>query len=424
MPPHPNTVLSRTVPASEAPTEPFASALADTAPLPKLAPVDDDPDVTDPNAVPVGGEADRSVPADRAAVLPVDFGYSGPLRSEDVDWPPKPENEVSTPVTDGLLSDLAFGVTDDGVETQDVPLPDLETAADSVEEEYGPVTVDELLGDLDTDLSAPLPRRVGLSEILAADPKPEDDETAPAQDPEPVQEATTVSTPASEVRKRPHLVLVTSEAASRQIEASHYAPPIKGELVDMAGDEPEQAAHPPIAGQPKHQEDDSRLDTVIRSGEMQVISTLIQQGMLSTSGPITDRDVRTMVYVAFTSNELRKLIRSGGTPDRIRTGDIDLGPVEVFDERRYAPLPKRVYDPASGRAEIQAETATETAPTNEHLPAETNEKTVESADSGSAVITLDSDVNLISSTEERKLPPLPSPKYIYRRAGVDMATDT
>ena len=86
----------------------------------------------------------------------------------------------------------------------------------------------------------------------------------------------------------------------------------------------------------------NNLDLAIRSGELEVIATLIEQGMLSTSGPITDRDVRTMVYVAFTSNELRKLLLAGGRPDGPNRG-LELGPVELFDESQHAPAPKTLY---------------------------------------------------------------------------------
>lgn len=71
------------------------------------------------------------------------------------------------------------------------------------------------------------------------------------------------------------------------------------------------------------------IEAAIRSGELEVITSLIDQGLLSTAGPISDRDVRTMVYVAFTSNELRKILLAGGTLDA-DTSTLDLGPVEVF----------------------------------------------------------------------------------------------
>lgn len=93
------------------------------------------------------------------------------------------------------------------------------------------------------------------------------------------------------------------------------------------------------------------IDVAINAGEVEVIATLIEQGMLSTEGPISDRDVRTMVYVAFTSNELRKLLLAGGSPDGPNEG-LDLGPVELFDERIHAPAPKRLY---SGTEKTEAQ---------------------------------------------------------------------
>lgn len=73
------------------------------------------------------------------------------------------------------------------------------------------------------------------------------------------------------------------------------------------------------------------VEAAIRSGEVEVISSLIDQGVLSTDGPISDRDVRTMVYVAFTSSELRKILLAGGTIDGDNS-NLDLGDVEVFPE--------------------------------------------------------------------------------------------
>lgn len=73
----------------------------------------------------------------------------------------------------------------------------------------------------------------------------------------------------------------------------------------------------------------SGIESAIRSGEYGVIASLIEQGMLTTEGPITDRDVRTMVYVAFTSSELRKILAAGGTVDGDNS-DLELGGVDVF----------------------------------------------------------------------------------------------
>jgi hypothetical protein len=93
------------------------------------------------------------------------------------------------------------------------------------------------------------------------------------------------------------------------------------------------------------------IESAIRSGEIEVVASLIEQGMLSTAGPISDREVRTMVYVAFTSNELRKLLRAGGQPDNPNR-TIDLGPVELFDPKLHKPAPARLY---SGLASTNGE---------------------------------------------------------------------
>jgi len=71
------------------------------------------------------------------------------------------------------------------------------------------------------------------------------------------------------------------------------------------------------------------VEAAIQSGEIKVISSLIEDGVLSANGPISDRDVRTMVYVAFTSSELRKILLAGGSIDQ-NPSSMDLGEVEVF----------------------------------------------------------------------------------------------
>ncbi len=117
-------------------------------------------------------------------------------------------------------------------------------------------------------------------------------------------------------------------ATSQQIEAANYVDAPLAPIIDLREVHSFQTA--------------GTVDNAIRAGEVEVISTLIEQGMLSTEGEISDRDVRTMVYVAFTSNELRKLLLAGGTPDGPNQG-LDLGPVELFDETLHTPAPKTMY---------------------------------------------------------------------------------
>ncbi len=95
------------------------------------------------------------------------------------------------------------------------------------------------------------------------------------------------------------------------------------------------------------------IDVAIEAGELEVVSALIEQGLLSIDGPISDRDVRTMVYVAFTSNELRKLLLAGGRPDQPNPG-IDLGPVELFDSSMVGP-PKVLYSGLPAEPEAQSQ---------------------------------------------------------------------
>ena len=58
------------------------------------------------------------------------------------------------------------------------------------------------------------------------------------------------------------------------------------------------------------------IEAAIKAGEVDIISSLVKDGLLATSGPITDEEVQTLVYVAFTSNELRQILLSDGSVDR------------------------------------------------------------------------------------------------------------
>ena len=343
-PPHPRTALARYQPqvGSEAPTEPFASYLADTAPIPKLDHIDErnlvesavvEADVFDADPIDLGVES-------------TEISYSGPLETRSTEWP----RPTSEPVLDPISIPRQ---NSDAVTTMDVPAS-ADEELHRPDDEYGPVTVDELLGEL-------------------PDAKP---------------------TP-----QRPHLTLVSSDTASRRIEAAGYAEPSRPELLDLRHEPTPTERDVDTAAAP----DDDRLEAAIRAGEVQVVSTLIRQGMLTTEGPVTDRDVRTMVYVAFTSNELRKLIRSGGSPDRVRSGELDLGPVELFDERRYAPLPQRVYIPSTALPPT-----TDSEPDTE--PVEAPEPTI--------------DLNELDADNPPSTPPLPTPKHLYRKAGIDAVVDT
>ena len=105
----------------------------------------------------------------------------------------------------------------------------------------------------------------------------------------------------------------------------------------------------PLAGvvnlRPRRIAPPTAIEAAIRSGELEVIASLIDQGLLSTEGPISDRDVRTMVYVAFTSSELRKILLSGGTLDGDNS-NIDLGEVDVFYRPSAAGVPSLSQPPA------------------------------------------------------------------------------
>ncbi len=154
------------------------------------------------------------------------------------------------------------------------------------------------------------------------DDQPEDlDQTEGDTTPETDGQTTVDATPITEAPALPSPFVASSGTSAVEYADAPLAP-----IIDLR-----HAARTP----------DADIDEAISSGEVEVVAALIEQGMLSTDGPISDRDVRTMVYVAFTSNELRKLLAAGGSPDGPNPG-IDLGPVELFKDGMVQP-PKTLY---------------------------------------------------------------------------------
>lgn len=149
--------------------------------------------------------------------------------------------------------------------------------------------------------------------------------TQPAPAPAPI--AAPAATPAVGTPETP--ASGAAVAASAPLRPTRPAMPVAASSTLAAAD----YTRAPLAGvvnlRPRPIAPRNEIEAAIRSGELEVIASLIDQGLLSTEGPISDRDVRTMVYVAFTSSELRKILLAGGTLDGDNS-NIDLGEVDVF----------------------------------------------------------------------------------------------
>ncbi|MFW2380137.1 MAG: hypothetical protein ACN4GZ_00150 [Acidimicrobiales bacterium] len=79
-----------------------------------------------------------------------------------------------------------------------------------------------------------------------------------------------------------------------------------------------------------HKYSPAEIMSVVKSQEGVLVDTLIEEGVLSTAGPITDKDIRTMVFVAVSSNELIEVLTeaqreavalNGGGDHALGTGD-------------------------------------------------------------------------------------------------------
>ncbi len=333
-------------------------------------------------------------PAEDSTIASTSFTYSGKLDSADVDWPPKRPTaaDPGRPTTgDGSI------VEDGGIDEPTAELPALEP------------TFDDPPLEPTFDDPAPL-------EPTFDDPAPEDEKRVPY-----LFAVDTLDSDETLDDAGPVPSLLDAEPADAEsIDADEF-------LLDLreSGDGPDRddqtaperpsAPSAPLAPAVRASTPPDRLDSALRAGEIQVINSLISQGMLSTGGPITDRDVRTMVYVAFTSNELRKLILAGGTPDGIRAGDLDLGPVELFDESRYAPVPKLLY---SG---VGADSSNDVINAEPILDLTALDEPVDGTNGESAAPGGVGDDDDVETPE--LIPTLPAPRNLYRITEADVRVD-
>ena len=60
-----------------------------------------------------------------------------------------------------------------------------------------------------------------------------------------------------------------------------------------------------------HKYSSSEIMAVVKTQEGHLVDTLIDEGVLSTQGPLTDKDIRTMVFVAVSSTELIEVLTEG-----------------------------------------------------------------------------------------------------------------
>ncbi len=60
-----------------------------------------------------------------------------------------------------------------------------------------------------------------------------------------------------------------------------------------------------------HKYSSSEIMAVVKTQESHLVDTLIDEGVLSTEGPLTDKDIRTMVFVAVSSTELIDVLTEG-----------------------------------------------------------------------------------------------------------------
>ncbi len=305
-----------------------------------------------------------------------DFEYSGDLDAPDyASWPappepiaeparPSPPEPVTAePVTAEPVTAEPMMADQAAVEPVEIEpaLPESSVPESTVPE---PTVPEPTATETVDDLEAPEP--IGSPEIDHAVAAEAVDDTA-----DPVEATTDVLV---------EEVSGTVTEAAEETMVQHQEPPTPAPTVEASGADPTETVNGSPANLPAAFGDRSELaaadyadaplapiidlrdvnatgagvEAAIRSGEVEVISALIEQGMLSTDGPISDRDVRTMVYVAFTSNELRKLLLAGGSPGEPNP-DIDLGPVELFEGDVH--VPKALYPgqpamPAEARSQL------------------------------------------------------------------------
>ena len=94
---------------------------------------------------------------------------------------------------------------------------------------------------------------------------------------------------------------------------------------DLALDEGSSERLPVVVSRPAplelHKYSPGEIMAVVRTQESELVDTLIDEGVLTTSGPITDRDVRTMLFVAVSSNELIDVLTAASGDGNTASGD-------------------------------------------------------------------------------------------------------
>lgn len=117
----------------------------------------------------------------------------------------------------------------------------------------------------------------------------------------------------------------TSEDEQQTPEPLGEAPVQTGEAGSDADDEVSAELPVALAAPPAielHSYSSEEVMAIVKAQESDLVETLISEGLLTTQGPITDRDVRTMVFVAVSSKELIEVLTTpnGSAIDGGRVG--------------------------------------------------------------------------------------------------------
>lgn len=237
------------------------------------------------------------------------------------------DSAAETPPPEGVdgADDATIDETLDGADDATVVAPATGIVAEpdpdwvsSADEDTAPTTADEddlhhetepaTEGEADLDHEAAAEIEAEPEVELEVEPDAEL-EPEPAGEPEELTDELTEEseeeTPASE---RAHEL--GSEAVA-DIRADHP----DGTEPEHDGEQPVETTELPVAltapgAIDLHRYSAGEVMSIVKAQEGDLVESLISEGLLTTDGPITDRDVRTMIFVAVSSSELIEVLTS------------------------------------------------------------------------------------------------------------------
>lgn len=235
-----------------------------------------------------------------------------------------PDSAAETPPPEGVegADDATIDETVDGVDETAVDAPAAGIVAEpdpawvsAADEDTGPAAADE--DDLEHETEPP-EGEAALEHEAAAEIEAEPDVELEVE-----PDAELEAEPAGEAEEQADEL---TEENGEEAPASERAPELDSEAVaeirtdhsdrtEPEHEQPVETTELPVAltapgAIDLHRYSAGEVMSIVKAQEGDLVESLISEGLLTTDGPITDRDVRTMIFVAVSSSELIEVLTS------------------------------------------------------------------------------------------------------------------